>query len=157
MKIGGDRMARPSKAASVSTGKIGKDEERLRKLSEARLKCGDDKLTPPDYLTDSQKEIFDYIQTELKSAEILGNLDIFILENAAIILDRLHDIEEQINNDVSLITDASLITTRDKFRKEWFRICNELCLSPQARAKLSIQNVKALKEEEDPYLALING
>jgi len=149
-------MGRPSKAANASTGKISKDEERLRKLSEARLKCGDDKLTPPDYLTDSQKEIFEYIQTELKAAEILGNLDIFVLENAAIILDHLHDIEDMINKDFSLIQEASLINTRDKFRKEWFRICNELCLSPQARAKLSIQNVKALKEEEDPLLEILN-
>ena len=149
-------MARPAKSTGSKTGAITKDEERLRKLSEARLKCGDDKLTPPDYLTDSQREIFDYIQTELKSAEILGNLDIFILENAAIILDRLHEIEMQINNDFSLITDSSFISTRDKFRKEWFRICNELCLSPQARAKLSIQNVKALKEEEDPLMEILN-
>jgi len=149
-------MGRPSKARNASTGKISKDEERLRKLSEARLKCGDDKLTPPDYLTDSQKEIFEYIQTELKAAEILGNLDIFVLENAAIILDHLHDIEDMINKDFSLIQEASLINTRDKFRKEWFRICNELCLSPQARAKLSIQNVKALKEEEDPLLEILN-
>lgn len=150
-------MARPAKSTSAKTGTITKDEERLRKLSEARLKCGDDKLTPPEYLTDSQKEIFEYIQTELKAAEILGNLDIFILENAAIILDRLHEIEEMINNDFSLIQEASFISTRDKFRKEWFRICNELCLSPQARAKLSIQNVKALKEDEDPLIELLNG
>lgn len=149
-------MARPAKALETTSHHHTKDEERLRKLSESRLKCGDDKLTPPDYLTDSQKEIFEYIQTELKSAEILGNLDIFMLENAAIILDRLHEIEMQINDDFSLITDSSFISTRDKFRKEWFRICNELCLSPQARAKLSIQNVKALKEEEDPLMEILN-
>jgi P27 family predicted phage terminase small subunit len=150
-------MARPAKATSTKTGAITKDEERLRKLSEARLKCGDDKLTPPDYLTDSQREIFEYIQTELKSAEILGNLDIFVLSNAAIAIDRMQSIEKQIDDDPKLLLESKVMSARDKYSKDFFRCCNELCLSPQARAKLSIQNVAALKEEEDPYLALING
>ena len=150
-------MARPAKATSTKTGAITKDEERLRKLSEARLKCGDDKLTPPDYLTDSQREIFEYIQTELKSAEILGNLDIFVLSNAAIAIDRMRSIEKQIDDNPTLLLESKVMSARDKYSKDFFRCCNELCLSPQARAKLSIQNVAALKEEEDPYLALING
>ena len=148
-------MARPSKAMSASTGKISKDEERLRRLSEARLKCGDDKLTPPDYLTDSQREIFAYIQTELKSAEILGNLDLFVLTNAAIAIDRMISIEKQIEDDPTLLLETKVMSARDKYSKDFFRCCNELCLSPQARAKLSIQNVKALKEEEDPLMEIL--
>ena len=150
-------MARPAKATNTKTGAITKDEERLRKLSEARLKCGDDKLTPPSYLSESQREIFEYIQTELKSAEILGNLDVFVLSNAAIAIDRMQSIEKQIEDDPQLLLESKMMSARDKYSKDFFRCCNELCLSPQARAKLSIQNVAALKEEEDPYLALING
>jgi P27 family predicted phage terminase small subunit len=148
-------MARPAKSTNTKTGVITKDEERLRKLSEARLKCGDDKLTPPDYLTDSQRDIFEYIQTELKSAEILGNLDIFVLVNASVAIDRMISIEKQIENDPALLFETKVMSARDKYSKDFFRCCNELCLSPQARAKLSIQNVKALKEEEDPLMEIL--
>ena len=40
---------------------------------------------------------------------------------------------------------------------EFFRICNELCLSPQARAKLANINANAEAEKVDPLLSIIRG
>jgi phage terminase small subunit len=44
------------------------------------------------------------------------------------------------------------MTAKDKYTKDFFRCCNELSLSPQARAKLSISNVNAMKESKNPLL-----
>ena len=40
--------------------------------------------------------------------------------------------------------------SKEKYTKDFFRCCNELCLSPQSRAKLANLNVQA--QEEDPLM-----
>ena len=72
-------MARPAKSARVKTGTITKEEEAQRLELEDKLRGKNDKLVPPLYLTESQMEIFNYIMAELQEADILGNLDLFIL------------------------------------------------------------------------------
>jgi P27 family predicted phage terminase small subunit len=103
-------------------------------------------------LTDDQKKIFRYIIKELKEADILGNLDVYVLTTTAISIDRLAKMEQQINDDDRLLLDTHFMTAKDKYTKDFFRCCNELSLSPQARAKLSISNVNAMKESKNPLL-----
>ena len=54
-------MARPAKSIKSKTGTITKAEEKARTKVETRLRGTDDKLHPPDYLTEEQKRIFLYI------------------------------------------------------------------------------------------------
>ena len=82
-------MARPAKAASTRTGNMTKNEKNDRVEQENRIRGEDNALIPPDYLTNKQKSLFNYIVEHLKTAEILGNLDAFILAQAAISIDRL--------------------------------------------------------------------
>ena len=145
-------MARPAKAVSTKTGTITKEEEAIRKDTEQRLKGKSHRLTPPKYLTDDQKKIFRYIIKELKEADILGNLDVYVLTTTAISIDRLAKMEQQINDNEHLLLDTHFMTAKDKYTKDFFRCCNELSLSPQARAKLSISNVNAMKESKNPLL-----
>ena len=46
---------------------------------------------------------------------------------------------------------------KSNYMKEFFRLCNELSLSPQSRAKLANINVGVEKEKQDPLLKIIQG
>lgn len=135
-------MARPSKTIATSTGKISKEDKEIRLETERKLKGDNDEIKPAEYLTKRQKEIFNYILGNLEKSNILGNIDVFILNQAAISMERLEYLERLANNDLSKIFDSSYKSIRDMYSKDFFRCCNELCLSPQSRAKLSISAVK---------------
>ncbi|ADO36281.1 P27 family phage terminase small subunit [Eubacterium callanderi] len=142
-------MARPAKAAATRTGNMTKNEKNERVEQESRIRGEDNALAPPDYLTNKQKDLFNYIVEQLKASEILGNLDAFILAQAAISIDRLGYIEDSINKDSALLFDSKFMASKDKYTKDFFRCCNELSLSPQSRAKLANQFVQSKK---DPLL-----
>ena len=150
-------MSRPCKSVSTTVKNFTKDEMNSRLESEEALRGNKDKLVPSDRLTDDQKEIFDYIITELENAGILGNLDLFVLETACISIDRLRKIEQQINEDFNLVCDTKIMGARDKYSKDFFRCCNELSLSPQARAKMALYQTKKDKEDKDPLLRLLKN
>lgn len=149
-------MARPAKAVATKSGKIGNEEQQQRLQIENKLKSGREKLVPPLYLTDDQMMIFNYIMTELEEADILGNLDLFVLSQTAICVDRVQKLEKQINADPDLIRNNAFMAGKDKYSKDFFRCCNELCLSPQSRAKLSISTVKPGAEKKKTIMDLLN-
>lgn len=148
-------MARPAKTVKAKTGTITKEEEAQRLQIEDKLRGKNDKLVPPLYLTESQMAIFNYIMEELQEADILGNLDLFILAQTAIAVDRLQELDQQANQDKSVLFENSFRQARAEASKEYFRCCNELCLSPQSRAKLSIAKVKP-GEKKKTIMDLIN-
>lgn len=148
-------MARPAKSAKVKSGTITKEEESKRIELEDKLRGKNDKLVPPIYLTVSQMDIFNYIMAELQEANILGNLDLFILAQTAIAVDRIQDFDRQANENPELLLMNAFRQARSEASKEYFRCCNELCLSPQSRAKLSITKV-APGEKKKTLMDLIN-
>ena len=131
-------MGRPAKSIRIKTGKISNEEIENREKTENNLKGQNDKIRAPTYLTKKQKNIFKYIVNELNNSKILGNLDVYMLSQTAIAIDRIQTIENEINEDNELLKDSKYMATKEKYSKEFFRCCNELCLSPQARAKISI-------------------
>lgn len=135
------------------------EEIQIRKESEEKLKGGSSALKPPSYFTDSQKVIFKFIVDNLKKAEILGNLDLYILNFSCVTIDQMIDIDAHLNQ-LHPVNDAkeykALVTARSILAKDFFRCINELSLSPQARAKLSIANVKAVKESKNPLLEALD-
>ncbi len=141
-------MARPTKAAATTVGHFTSEELKNRIDSETKLKGRSDKLRPPSYLTDKQKKIFRYIVKNLESSEILGNLDIYVLTECSICIDRMQTIEETINKSNQI--DPALVAVKEKYTKAFFRYCNELSLSPQSRAKLANINIQA--KEENPLI-----
>lgn len=146
-------MARPSKSAKTITSNIPPKDLARRQEEEERLKGAVDKLHPPKHLTEQQKEIFQYIVEQLRTSEILGNLDIYILATCSIAIDRLASIESMINNNAELLTNSAFMASKEKYTKDLYRCCNELSLSPQSRAKLANAGIK--KDEEDPLLAAL--
>lgn len=149
---GGGNVARPCKAVSTSSRKIGKDEREFRTENENKLRGNNDKIKASSYLSRSQKKIFKYIVTELEESGILGNLDVFILDKCAIAIDRLREIEKTINQEPERIIDTDLRKTKEAYDKDFFRCCNELSLSPQSRAKLTNLNFQMQQQQEDPLL-----
>jgi len=143
-------MARPAKAIETQSRNNSKAEIEMRKNVEQKLKSGIDKIIPPKYLSKKQVKIFKYIVKELKASDILGNLDIYVLTTCCIAIDRLEQIETEINNDFSLLSNSSFMASKDKYT-------NELSLSPQARSKIGSLTLKSEKERQDPLIQILNG
>lgn len=151
-------MARPTLSAKVlSDCSQTKEEIQERIENEELLKGEGDKIISPEYLTIRQKAIFDFIVEQLKASGILGNLDIYILSTTSIAIERLEHIETLINKNPKLILNKDLMSTKDKYTKDFFRGCTELSLSPAARSKIANINSNALANKEDPLMKALAG
>lgn len=147
-------MARPAMSTKATSKHLTKAELSAKGEAEERLRGAGGKLRPPKYLTAAQRKIFKFIVNELKESDILGNLDVYVLTECCIALDRMQNIESRINDDPSQIVNDKLLTAKDRYTKSFFRCCNELCLSPQARAKMGNLNLQA--KEENPLLKVLS-
>ena len=150
-------MGRPAKPAAVSSGKISKEKRTVRKKTEAKLRGETDKLSPPDWLNERQKEVFQYVIQELAEGKIIGNVDVFVLNSFAVAVDRLEQIERKINQEPEKMLDRKLLLAKTKYTADFNTGIKELSLSPQARAKLGGMNFDAEKEKTDPVLMLLSG
>lgn len=148
-------MGRPCKNVNVLSKHLTKDEIENRKALESKLKGENNKIEPPSYLSKEQRKIFRYIVRELSEAEILSNLDIYILSSTAIAINRLQEIEKIVNEDPTKLLDRKLMSSRKDYQSDFFRCCNELSLSPQARAKLSNINLQAQENSSDELLNIL--
>ena len=159
-------MSRPAKAIDTNSMKMSKEERKAREDTEKLLRGKNNELKPFKYLNKRQKDIFKDILNNLNK-EILSNLDSYLLNQTAITIERLESIEKEINKankivnsdgkeidslDVSKI--AALKSVREMYSKDFFRCCNELSLSPQSRAKISLNLVPSPKKT---LLSVLNG
>lgn len=144
-------MGRPAKAVKVKSGAIAAGEAEVRQDVEDQLK-GSGTPEPPPGLTEGQREIFAFIVEGLVESEILGGLDVFVLESTAVAIDRLRAINVLIDTDPDLIISTALQNSRAKYQADLWRGCNELCLSPQARAKIGGLAAQRTKENRDPLM-----
>ena len=143
---------RPAKSVNVSSKNLTIREKEIRKATEEKLKGNSKRILPPKYLSDDQKKIFSYIVKELKESNILGVLDVYVLSSASIAIDRLMSIENKINLMPEAMFDKDVLSAKDRYTKDFFRCCSELCLSPQSRAKLGTLNLQTVNESKDPLL-----
>ena len=150
-------MARPCKPIETQSRHNTKKEIEERKKQEEMLKGLADKIKPPSYLNKDQKKIFRYIVDQLKASGILSNLDIYVLSTCSIAISRLVEIETKINEDINNLWDKDLMSSKDKYTKDFFRCCNELSLSPQARAKIGSLALQSKEKEEDPVVKALKG
>lgn len=151
-------MGRPSKSARVLHPlSQTKAEINARIETEDKLKGDAKKLEPSSRLNANQKKIFNYIVAELKPSKILGNLDAYMLEMGAIAIDRLQNIEKEINRNFELIYNKELMAAKAKYTHDFLKFVNEACLSPQSRAKMGIMAANKQMEEQDPLLKVLKG
>ena len=150
----GDGMARPAKSIYATSKNLTKDEFENRKAVEDNLR-GDVSLiaVPPDNLSNTAKETYTYLYDLLKNTKIIGVLDrdLMIKTSNVISLDReLHIEMNRAKSKGDMELWLSIIRAIKSNNKDFFRCCNELCLSPQSRAKLSIATSNLEQEEIDP-------
>ena len=160
MKNGVRRMARPTKSITTKTGLMTKEAINKRLAWETRLKGESDKIRPPSFLSKEQKKLFKGIVDYLMPSGILGNIDVHVLTHTAITIDRINECEWQLNENGLLDKEgkpSAYVKMKSNYMKEFFRLCNELSLSPQSRAKLANINVGVEKEKQDPLLKIIQG
>ena len=150
---GRDIVARPSMSSKTTAKHLTKSEADIKSKTEEKLRGAGDKLRPPKYLTTAQKKIFRLIVKELEGSEILGNLDVYVLTECSIAIDRMQEIESRINQEPHNILNDKLLQSKDRYLKSFFRCCNELCLSPQSRAKMGNLNLQA--KEENPLIKVL--
>jgi P27 family predicted phage terminase small subunit len=145
-------LARPSKDVNLMSKHLTKEEKENRLEQQEQLKGRADNINPPEYLSENQIALFNYIKSELEESKLLCNLDVYILASCAIAIDRLQFIESKINKNPGLLMQNQIMSAKDKYTKDFYRCCNELSLSPQSRAKLGNINSKAKEVKGDPLL-----
>lgn len=150
-------MGRPSKNVDVNAKRLTKEESLIRKNAESLLKGEEQDLTPPSRLNANQRKIWKHIVEHLKTTKILGHIDAYLLENGVTAVDRLQGIEKMINQDFTRICDRDLMSAKDKYTKDLFKMAQEFAMSPQARAKFGILALNQAQEEADPLLKVLKG
>nr|WP_275951411.1 P27 family phage terminase small subunit [Gemmiger formicilis] len=106
-------------------------------------------------MTSAQKYIFDKVKTLLKDAGVLGSVDGYMIAVCAVSIDRVREIDKQMNGD-GKICDKDAVLARSKYLSDFYRSCNELGLSPQARAKLGVLAASKKAEETDPLVKVLD-
>lgn len=149
-------MARPAKPIELQARHNTKAEIDTRQKAQDRLKGDSGEIRPGFPLNEGQQEIFDELVEAYRKAGVLGELDSFIIAEGAVVIDRLMDIERLINEDPERMFDINVRNTRKEYAVNFFRICNELGLSPQSRAKLGSLALQKDKQDSDPLLKLLN-
>ena len=151
-------MARPAKSVNVQSGEMRIDTAQERREIENKLK-GDSavEVKPAFELNERQTAIFDRIRMMFDKVGLLGELDCYVLTEAAVVIDRLNQIEKHLNERPDLLYDRDICNTRKEYMQNFFRICNELSLSPQSRAKMGIIASNKDSEDSDPILKLFGG
>ncbi len=148
-------MGRPAKSAAVTAKHLTDEERKNRLAGEQSLQGENKKVTPPRHLTKEQKKIFKFIVKELENAQILCALDSSVLAQCAVAVDMLRYIDVCISEDPTLLGSTAFMSSRKQYMSDFFRCSNELCLSPQSRAKLANMNAAAAKT--DPLIEALRA
>ena len=153
-------MGRPAKTIGAADGARTKEEITARRRAEDALKgaAGADgkpkkvSVVCPGYLTQDQRKIFNKIKKLLVEAGAAGSCDGWAIAFCAVAIDRVAEIDEAANDCDQKKTDKDIVNARAKYMADFYRCCNELCLSPQARAKLGVAAARNKQREKEPLL-----
>ncbi len=148
-------MARPTKQiAALSDYSQTKEELAARREIEKSLSV-EGLPKPPEYFTESQRRIYNRIVDLLKDTGMIALNDGWVIAKAAVAIDRLEYFETLINKGELSPTDSKVIGAIRAYTSDFYRGCNELCLSPQSRAKLA--GTAAAVKREKPLKSLLEA
>ena len=162
------RNRKPIALIDLDTAKISKEELENRKQAEELLKGSNDRVEViPDWLCDLGKKEYTNLVNDLKSSDILTNVDIPIVAIVADAIAKMHQLNEVLKIEGMFITKLSDRGSENvvehpatKLYKQYNAIYKqylaELGLSPSSRAKLGVVNQQAREEEQDPLLKILS-
>ena len=147
----------PKKAVSVAITKkhLTKAERTTRRKVEESIKLEANQLKPAKGMTAAQRKIFRTLLGHLEKTGLLSNLDADTLSQAAITIDRMHEIDIRINEEPALVLDKDIMDIKDKVFRQYMKICAELYLSPAARANMGALAADNQKVEQDPLIRVL--
>ncbi|KRE33420.1 phage terminase small subunit P27 family [Paenibacillus sp. Soil724D2] len=148
-------MGRPNMALSVTSKHLTKAEIAERTEQETLLKGDANDIRPSHYLTERQVDMFDNLVSELEASGILSNLDSDNLSQYVFALDQLQTLNDMINRNPENMFDKGMLTARSQLVKECQAYSTAFNLTPQARAKMGSNTIKAKEKKEDPLLAAL--
>ena len=134
-----------------------KSDIKKRKSVQNSLKGDNSCIVPPYKLSDNQLNIFNKIRDVYDNVGLIGELDIYTLAEGAVVIDRLQQLEMMINDNPELLTDKDIMAIRKGYTQDYYRLCNELGLSPQSRAKLGSLSLQKDKQNNDALLTLLKA
>lgn len=147
---------RKAVSARVTKKHLTKDEmEKRIAVENAFIDNGE--ITPPTYLTKDQLAAFKLIENALREAKVLSKLDTVTITQAAVAICMLHQSNKQVARRPTLAVDKDFVGTQERLVRTYLKLCDELCLSPQSRAKLGVLVANQKKEDTDPLLSVLNG
>jgi len=149
-------MGRPAKASSANSKHMTNAQREIRETTE-KLLAGSGEVEAPSYLTASQTEIFNFIKSNFDESKMLGSVDAFVLAEAAVTIDQLQTLDREANENPQKLYDGNYIRAKANCTKDFFRLCNELCLSPQSRAKIAISAVKSQEQKKQTLMDMLNA
>lgn len=162
------RNRKPSGLVNMETAKISKAELEERKKIEQQLKGSNDRVYEvPEWLCNLGKKEYTKLVNDLKSSEILTNVDVPIIAIVADAYAKMHQLNEVLKKEGLFITKLSdrgaeniVEHPATKLYKQYNSIYKqylaELGLSPSSRAKLGALNQQVDKEQKDELLQILN-
>ena len=149
-------MARPTTSAKLTREHLTKAKKAQREEIENRMKGEAFDATVPKNFTVEEAKAYRWLCSVLAPADILGEPDRETVEQAAITIARLHQIDDLIRRQPELLTDKDVNTVRKTYVDQYIRYCKELCLSPGARSKIGSLMANS-KKAEDPLIKVLNA
>lgn len=160
-------MARPRKPANLKGGKSeSKEELKNRDLIEQALKGNtDDVENAPEHLNNIEQLYYKWLIKEIKSSNIISNLDKPLLEQVANCLWVMFECDEHIR-EVGLLVkkldrygieeekENPSIKIKLNYQTKYLAFCGQLGLSPSSRASLAGSALSEEIKKEDKFLQL---
>lgn len=146
---------------------ISKSEREEMADMEAKLSGGSNKLEEvPDWIDELAQQYYVYIIKELEIANILCNLDLFVVTQTAQALSDIQHLTEQLNKEglTIVVYDKAgnerlekhpAYAMRDLAHKQFKSLALQLGLSPTARSQLVGLQIQKKEDDTDPVLRLL--
>lgn len=163
-------MGRPNRPASLKKGKSEtKEQLEERAALEKQLQGDDDEVKiPPEEFSDEEKSYYLWLVEEIELVGLITNLDKPLLEQTATCLSAIKECDRVLRKDGIFVDSIDRYgnievkehqanKTKQSYMGKYAQLCNQLGLSPSARAALASKKVDIKKQEEDPVLKALRG
>ena len=163
-------MARQRKPSSLKKGKSeNKEQLAEREAIERQLMGNSDNVkSVPEYLTEEEQVYYKWLVEEIEICGIITNLDKPLLEQTANCLWVMHKCDMHIRANGVLASKSDrfgLIEEKENpsikiklaYQAKYSSLCNQLGLSPAARASLAGKKIEAKEDAADPLLQVLRG
>ncbi|MCM1364693.1 MAG: P27 family phage terminase small subunit [Faecalibacterium sp.] len=146
-------MGRPCKAMATKSGAMSRVESDARTEIEEAISGGKEQISRATMpLTKDQKRIRKKLVAELKN--VLTNVDCYILDQCCIAIDRIQKLEQLVNEEPQKMCEKGILSAKKQYFSEFVRLCSELSMSPQSRAKIA--NAMTAPVAKNPILQLLS-